>query len=314
MRPVTLRSPLFWALTVSLVLHLALMAVHFSPELKRLKDQLPTLEVMLVNSKSNKAPEKADVLAQANLDRGGNTEQKRLMKSALANMQVTALAPSAQIAPPVAASPATQQEAALQQEKARVALLELEARALMTQLQAKHALQSASPPPRASPVPPTHSARPTLAQPQQPNAISPATLQAIAKLEALIAKEQEAYATRPKRQFIGARTREYRFASYVEQWRQKVERLGNLNYPETAKIQKLHGQLQLTVSIKADGQIESVHIQRSSGYVLLDDAAKRIVQMAAPFAPFPPEIRKDTDILSITRTWTFTQQDEMIAE
>ncbi len=101
---------------------------------------------------------------------------------------------------------------------------------------------------------------------------------------------------------------------YVEAWRQKVERIGNLNYPEAARDQKLYGQLQMTVSIRADGSIESIKIDRSSGKKVLDDAAKRIVQLSAPFSEFPKDIKKDTDILTITRTWTFTQEDALSTE
>ena len=104
---------------------------------------------------------------------------------------------------------------------------------------------------------------------------------------------------------------EYRFARYVEDWRQKVERVGNLNYPEAARQLKLYGNLILTVSIRADGSVEKVVVDRSSGHKVLDAAATRIVEMAAPYAPFPADIRRDTDILDITRTWTFARGDEL---
>jgi len=101
---------------------------------------------------------------------------------------------------------------------------------------------------------------------------------------------------------------------YVESWRQKVERIGNMNYPEAAKAQKLYGQLRMTVSIKADGSLESVVIDQKSDHEVLNEAAKRIVELAAPYAVFPDDIKKDTDILSITRTWTFTQEDALQTE
>jgi protein TonB len=97
----------------------------------------------------------------------------------------------------------------------------------------------------------------------------------------------------------------------VEAWRQKVEKIGNLNYPEAAKDKKLYGRLRMTVSIKADGSIENIEINESSGHKILDDAARRIVEMAGPYAAFSEDIRKDTDILSITRTWTFTKEDSL---
>jgi protein TonB len=133
----------------------------------------------------------------------------------------------------------------------------------------------------------------------------------VMRLEAQIAKEMDAYQKRPKRKFIGARAEEFRFARYVEDWRLKVERVGNLNYPEAAREQKLYGSLLLTVSIRADGSIEDIELNRSSGHRLLDAAAIHIVEMAAPYSAFPPDIRRDTDVLHITRTWTFTKGDEL---
>lgn len=307
MRALSRRSPLVLALWLSLLVHAVLLTLHFQPELKKLKDQIPALEVMLVNSKTSKAPEKADALAQANLDRGGNTDEKRQMKSPRPSVQQvpteSAQAPQVLLQPAAASSGKISE---IQREKQRVAQLEQEALALMTQLKNSSPVHTLQTPTRQqAPL------RQAAAQHQQPNASQSAAMQEMAKLEALIAKEQEAYETRPKRQFIGARTKEYRFASYVEQWRQQVERVGNLNYPQAAKLQKLYGQLQMTVSIKADGSIEEVRIQRSSGHKLLDESAKRIVQLAAPFPVFNQEMRKDTDILSITRTWSFTQEDAL---
>ena len=136
---------------------------------------------------------------------------------------------------------------------------------------------------------------------------------AIARLEGQIARQMEEYNQRPRKKFIGARVEEYRFAQYVEDWRQKIERIGNLNYPEAARG-KLYGSLILTVVIKANGDLERVEVNRSSGQALLDDAARRIVRMAAPYSAFPENIRRDTDIIEITRTWTFTNADRLRAD
>ncbi len=307
MRALLRRSPLVLALWLSLLVHVVLLTLHFQPELKKFKDQIPALEVMLVNSKTTKAPEKADALAQANLDRGGNTDEKRQMKSPRPSVQQVPMessnAPQVSLQSPPASSG---QASEIAHEKRRVAQLEQEALALMTQLKAQPSVPTLQTPANQK-TPHTQSAS---VQPSTAHAQS-AAMQEMAKLEALIAQQQEVYEMRPKRQFIGARTKEYRFASYVEQWRQQVERVGNLNYPQAAKAQKLYGQLQMTVSIKADGSIEEVRIQHSSGHKLLDESAKRIVQLAAPFPVFTPEMRKDTDILSITRTWAFTQEDSL---
>ena len=136
----------------------------------------------------------------------------------------------------------------------------------------------------------------------------------IARLEAQIDKNWDAYQKIPRRKFIGARTQEYRFAQYIEDWRIKVERIGNLNYPDEARRQQIYGKLQLSVAIRADGSVESVEVNSSSGHRILDAAAMRIGKLAAPFAPLSPDIRKDTDILVITRTWTFTSSDKLESE
>jgi len=308
-------SPLVWALWISVLAHGVLLTLHFQPELKALKDQIPSLEVMLVNSKTKSAPEQADALAQANLDRGGNTDEKRQMKSPLPSVQqIPASVPHAAQAPLLSTTIATSpHEAELVREKQRVAQLEHEAQALLTQLKASQSVTSLQTPPLSQPHPATKQQPPSQHVPVQPQSQT-AAMQEMAKLEALIAKQQEEYEMRPKRQFIGARTREYRFANYVEQWRQKIERVGNLNYPQTARIQKLYGKLQMTVSVRADGSIESIRIHQSSGHRLLDESARRIVQLAAPFPTFPEDIRQDTDVLSITRTWTFTREDQLSTE
>ena len=136
---------------------------------------------------------------------------------------------------------------------------------------------------------------------------------AMARLEGEISKNTEEYNKRPRKKNIGARTAEYRFAQYIEDWRQKIERVGTLNYPEAARG-KLYGSLVLSVSINPDGSVAQIVIDRSSGYKVLDDAARRIVQLAGPYAAFPPDIRRDTDILEITRTWHFTQGDQLSAK
>ncbi len=134
------------------------------------------------------------------------------------------------------------------------------------------------------------------------------------RLEAQVAKEFEAYQKRPKRRFIGARAEEYRFARYVEDWRLKVERIGNLNYPEAARQLKLYGNLILSVAIRSDGTLEGVEVHRSSGHRILDAAAVRIVELGAPYSPLPADIRRDTDVLVITRTWSFSKGDELTSE
>ncbi|WP_218068336.1 energy transducer TonB [Candidatus Thiosymbion oneisti] len=133
----------------------------------------------------------------------------------------------------------------------------------------------------------------------------------VAALTARVRHGSTAAADRPRRKAIGAGTREYKYANYLEAWCRKVERVGNLNYPEEAKRRKLYGNLTLQVALRADGSLERVRVLRSSGFELLDEAAVKIVELAAPFSPFPPAIRAETDMLDITRTWRFLSSNRL---
>jgi protein TonB len=277
---------LAWAIGISIAIHAVVLAIRFQPfDFKKMLDRGPPLEVALVNAKSKAKPVKADILAQANLDGGGNTDEDRRAKTPLPVLPRE--------------SRATEVKVATQ----KIESLERQTKELLTQLKSQPVATPAPVPVEA----PEKAAAPTASELMQ------RTLEAM-RLEAQIAKDMDAYQKRPKRRFVGARAEEYRFARYVEDWRLKIERIGNLNYPEAARQLKLYGNLLLTVSIRADGSVEDVRVERSSGQRVLDAAAVRIVEMAAPFAPLPPDIRRDTDILHITRTWTFTKGDELRSE
>ncbi len=296
------------AIWLSIVAHAFFLSVHFEPELKKLANQLPSLEVVLVNAKTKSAPDKNAILAQANLDRGGNTEENRKMKTALpAPKERTSevkLQPNSESR---SASKSAKLKAQEAREQKRVEQLEKQAQELMTQIKAAKKIES-NPTQNAASAEPEEGEEKNNTKSLDRAALLEASLE-MDRLQAQIDKQQEEYQKRPKRKFVGARTKEYRFAMYVESWRQKVERIGNMNYPEAAKADKVYGQLRMTVSIKSDGSLESVVIDQKSPHTILNDAAKRIVELAAPYAPFPDDIKKDTDILSITRTWTFTQED-----
>lgn len=301
------------AIWISLWTHAAILSIHFEPELKKFKDKLPTLEVMLVNAKTLTKPDKADVLAQANLDRGGNTDQNRKMKSPLPAIKQQkaefTVKPMAEVKAGKKAAKMTAEETKQQK---HVADLEKQAQELMTQLQSKQAVESA-------PVEKAAAKEADTGNQDTPNKkldVNELTAMALEmdRLEAQIAKNLDEQQKRPKRRFIGARAQKYRDALYVEAWRQKVEKIGNLNYPEAAKNLKMYGQLQMTVSIKADGSIEKIVMNQSSGHKVLDEAAKHIVELAAPYASFPDDMHKEVDILDITRTWTFTKEDSLATE
>ena len=296
------------AIWVSVFVHAIILTIHFQPELKKLKDSLPSLDVVLVNAKTKTVPDKAELLAQANLDRGGNTEANRKMKTALPapkdKTSEVKLQPNSEARSAAKSAKMQAQEA---REQKRVDVLEKQAQELLTQLNSTKKIVS-SPTQNAASAEPDLGEEKTEAKSLDRAALIAASLE-MDRLQAQIDKQQDEYQKRPKKKYIGARTKEYRFALYVESWRQKVERIGNMNYPEAAKAQKLYGQLRMTVAIKADGSLESVVIDQPSNHKLLDEAAKRIVELAAPYAVFPDDIKHDTDILYITRTWTFTQED-----
>jgi len=274
------------ALGWSILLHVVVLALRFSPFDLKFDRGVQPLEVALVNAKSQSKPTRAEILAQTNLDGGGNTDADRRAKTPL----------------PVLPKDSASNELALAAQK--VDELENRAKEMLTQLKAAQAV----PPPAPKPTD-------AVEKPELPSAseMMQRTLETM-RLEAQIAKQMEAYEKRPKRRFVGARAEEYRFARYVEDWRLKVERIGNLNYPEAARARKLYGSLLLTVGIRADGRVESITVDRSSGQKILDTAARKIVEMASPYAPFPPDIKRDTDILYITRTWTFAPGDSLISQ
>jgi protein TonB len=150
--------------------------------------------------------------------------------------------------------------------------------------------------------------------PPQPSGRDLADLSLAAmRLQAQIDRQVQEYQKRPRKKFIGARAAEYRFAQYEEDWRVKIERIGTLNYPAEARG-KHYGNLRLTVTIRPDGTVESIELDRSSGLKVLDAAAYKIVRMATPFAAFPPDIRRDTDLIVITRTWFFGRGDKIWTE
>jgi protein TonB len=277
-------SPLAIGIAISILVHAFVLAINFAPDLKpRQKARDQALEVVLVNARSRQKPVDPQALAQANLDGGGNTDQDRRATTPLPASRRDQTGEQL-----VSTQKRVQELEALQQK------LLAEARATIQLPEEQRKVEQPEPTPQPVSAP--------------TGADLAARAMAMARMEAEIARTVDDYNKRPRKKFVGARTQEYRFAQYIEDWRQKVERIGNLNYPSAARG-RLYGNLTLTVEIRADGEIEQIILSRSSGEPLLDDAAIRIVRMAAPYAAFPPDIRRDFEILSITRTWTFSQGD-----
>jgi periplasmic protein TonB len=273
------------ALGLSIAVHAVALGVHFRfPDAIRWQPPLQ-LEVVLVNAKTRERPVQADALAQANLDRGGDVDQNRRAKTPLPVTEPRNPGKDLTVAQRRRQQLEMQQQQLLAQQK------EVERRLAEKPRPAK-ADEAAN----------------------QPSGRDLADLSLAAmRLQAQIDRQIEEYQKRPRKKFIGARAAEYRFAQYEEDWRMKVERIGSLNYPAEARG-KYYGNLRLTVTIRADGTVESIELDRSSGLKVLDAAAFRIVKMATPFAAFPADIRRDTDLLVITRTWFFGQGDKIWTE
>ena len=311
--------PLPFAVVVSLLLHALVLTVTFSVTPPPARQQVQQLDVVLVNARHEKPPEKADVLAQANLDGGGTTDAKDARPStptppSKQDIRGDALADARRANPPptTAGEPTASETAPRKPDAAPPARRTDESKPVM-----KAPERPARIPPVAASKPPEPEAKPRPTEAAAPSSRPPLSGQdlrdsvaAIAKLEAQIDRRLDELAKRPRKVHIGTRAREHRFAQYAEDWRQKVERIGTLNYPEAARG-RVYGNLVLTVSIRSDGTVDRIEVDRSSGHEVLDKAAIEIVRLAAPYAPFPPDIRNDTDIIEITRTWSFTNANQL---
>jgi protein TonB len=264
-----------------------------------------TLEVTLAQFRSDKAPTHADFIAQHNQVGSGDQQQKTLPTTRevapFQNNQAAAIAPGIQ--------PSQQQIITAPQP-----VTELSVESMPEQVSADQPVASDQPEQITAQA---ESQRKVLnraaTQPQQSapaaTGISSSLLARSLEIASLEAKldsfrQQRAHAPRVRR-LTSASTRESFDAQYLDSWRRKVERVGNMNYPEQARRRQLYGNLRLLVVIEPDGSLARVDVLKSSGHKLLDDAAKRIVRMAAPYSPFPPQLRQHADRVEIIRTWKF---------
>lgn len=256
---------------------IVILGISFVPDDKKGSDLPRTMEVILVHSKSDEKPDKADYLAQVTQQGGGDVKEKVRPSSPFANTAVRNEQGNAPQTSPMTAPPPKTRDPSnvITAERARI----------KTQI------------------------TPGEKRPDMPEALTAAelmpTTQEMAALAAEISQRMQTYAAEPRHKFITASTREHISAAYESAWRMKVERIGNLNYPDEARRANLSGDLLLDVAINADGSLHEVKVVRSSGHRVLDEGAVRIVKMAAPYAPLPESIRKDTDVLHIIRTWQF---------
>jgi len=273
-------------LFLATVIHgVLILGVSFQAEDALLRSP-PSLDVVLVQSASPEAPDQADYLAQANQDGGGSAEQP---------LRPTAPFSSAQRNDRFGVSPVQVAAAAPAPEQAK-------AQEILT---ANYSTRQAP------------SARELTSKTETRNRRSPEAIERsleIARLTAEIDRDVQTYAKRPRKKFVHARTRESAAAAYMHEWVRQVERVGNLNYPDEARRRRLNGALVLVVGVNANGSLADVVLRNSSGHQVLDDAAKRIVQLASPFQPFSAKLRKDTDVLYITRTWQFESDNRLVSK
>jgi periplasmic protein TonB len=274
-----------FTLFVATLLHLALiLGVSFS--LAKPGQISKTLEITLSTFKSEEKPKEADFLAQDNQQGSGTLEHKAAPKTTeqapFQDSKVNKTTPAA------APQPTQRKEAAA----------------------AKTALTTTKPQPQKAAT--KHKEEEPQPDAQQAPVFDATQLSAeIASLEAELAQEQQLYAKRPKiHRLNAASTMRDKGAWYKDEWRKKVERVGNLNYPEEARRQRIYGSLRLLVSINRDGTLYEVQVLEPSGQPLLDQAALRIVRLAAPFAPFTGDLA-DIDRLEIIRTWRFERGDRL---
>ncbi|MFQ3185099.1 MAG: protein TonB [Marinomonas primoryensis] len=134
----------------------------------------------------------------------------------------------------------------------------------------------------------------------------------IATLEALLDQQRQSYAKRPRiRRLTSVSAKVAMDAQYLDDWRRRIERIGNIHYPEEAKRNHLYGELRLAVILLPNGHVDDIEVLHSSGVRVLDDAAMRIVRLAEPFQVFPTELKKEVDQLEIIRTWRFVPGDQL---
>ena len=269
-------DPIGATLLFSLLLHgVLLLGITF--HFVKPTPSLPTLDVTLVNVANQQAPDKADFLAQANNTGGGRSD-----RAARPSEPFSGAIPKPD--PGIAAQPV---EAPTPQPREATPT-----RMVTTSGATDFRVTSDTAQTEVDP----HEQTPTAAELRRQ--------QAIAQLAAELSRKKVDYAKRPKVKYLTASTREYAYAAYMRGWSDRVERVGNLNYPEEARSRGLHGDVLLTVVLNLDGSIRNIEVIQSSGQKVLDAAAERIVRLAAPFPP-APRGNERIDELNITRTWRF---------
>ena len=279
--PVSINERVAIALFIALVGHaLLILGISFDFDLgdKREREAPPAIEVTLANSADDSRPTEADYLAQANQQGSGNTQVKERPQS------------PPQALPEINPNPGNAQ----QTRPAAVAnhVIKPPEKEILTADEATTQVHVGEETPVDSAA--TPSAAELIRRSME-----------MARLEAELSEVVSVFSKREREKLLVPNTMSHAEAAYLDAWQKKVELIGNMNYPDKARKEKLSGDLLLMVAINADGSLARVELLRSSGHKVLDDAAMRIVKLASPYPPLPEAIQEYATILKIPRTWKF---------
>jgi protein TonB len=269
---------LFMALALHAVLVLGITFAQPDPP-----NSAETLEITLSQFDDQDAPEDADFLAQTNQQGSGTEEEKQELtspqQSNLSDSQVAKVQPQA----PTTTEPDVRTE--------------------------QQVVETTAPSTRKTPTADPFAEPPEENLPvAEKKSLMERSLE-IASLEARLDDQVRAYAKKPRvLRVTSVSTLSSTNAWYVRNWINKVERVGNINYPSEARQAGIHGTVRMLVVLSKDGTVKELQVLESSGSSLLDDAALRIVRLAAPFSSFPEELSKESDVLEIIRTWSFQRK------
>ncbi len=271
--PVTTTDRLALTLFFAAVMHaMIILGISFGThDDEPPENTLPTLDITVANRRTP-PPEEAEYLAQTSQEGGGNVAEKVRPQQALPELAPAQTSPQQPV-------PAPSQVVTAEHSDARIT-------------------QDDTPAPETEP------------EELSASKLIERSLEMV-NLSEQISESMQAYARRPRQIYVSARTREFKYANYMTDWVRKVERVGNLNYPDVARREGLSGKLLLDVALNPDGTVRNISVLRPSGHAAIDEAAIRIVNLAAPFPPFPADIRHEADVLHITRTWEFSTTNRL---
>jgi len=265
--PVTTTDRMALALFFAAVLHaMVILGITFGADIFTPPENNPQTLDITISNRETPPPDEAEYLAQTSQDGGGNVAEKVRPQQHLQE-QAPAVVPQQPVPTPT--------------------------QVLTAELSRTRIAQESTTLPATDPKDP--SATELIEHSME-----------MVNLSEQVNESLQAYARQPKQIYVSARTQEFKYANYMIEWVKKVERVGNLNYPDAARREGISGKLLLNVALNPDGTVGHINVLRPSGHAVLDEAAIRIVNLAGPFPPFPPEIRKEADVLHITRTWEFS--------